>query len=71
MCVTSLLSQIQSNVLQRIALLLSKLHGVWFNELDGRGMLSVNHSENKLHIPDRKDANPFTEQIANTKGFEV
>ena len=35
------ISHIQSNVLQRTALLLFKLHA-WINELDGRGMLSVN-----------------------------
>ena len=41
MCLTSLLSRIQSNVSQRATLLLSKLHA-WINKLDGRGMLSVN-----------------------------
>ena len=65
MYATSLLSQIQSNVLQRTTLLLSKLYA-WINELDGRGM----HEpilKNKLLISDRKDANPFTERI----GLEV
>ena len=36
---------------------------------DGRGMLTV-FLKNKLHMSDRKDVNPFTEGIANTKGLE-
>ena len=68
MCVTSLLSRIQCNVSKRATLLLSKLHA-WVDKLDGRRMLSLNQF---LKISsDRKDANPFTDGIGNTKDLNV
>ena len=63
MYATSLLSQMQSNVLQRATLFYI------FARASINSMVVV--LINKLHISDRKNANPFTERIADAKELEV
>ena len=48
----------------------SEPHSCFPNFMRG-SMNSVTAKRELIHISDRKDGNPFTERIGNTKGLEV